>query len=116
MAAYGDAKWWGDVDIALNSPVTEIATFPAKDPTVSPLAYRLVGSDGGVFNFGVDPLPVPFSAASHGSAKPTPDPVISITSTITGKGYWLMAQDGRMLDGGVIEFGDAPFLGHTLYR
>ncbi len=61
--------------------------------------YNLVGSDGGVFNFGT---------TLYGSlgAQHLNKPIVGIASAPDGKGYWLVASDG-----GVFAFGDAPFLG-----
>ena len=61
--------------------------------------YWLVGSDGGIFNFG--------SAAFHGSTGnlKLARPVVGITPTPSDAGYWLVASDG-----GVFAF-NAPFEG-----
>jgi hypothetical protein len=61
--------------------------------------YWLVGSDGGIFNFG--------SANFDGSAGSLPlqRPVVGITRDPSNSGYWLVASDG-----GVFAF-NAPFVG-----
>ncbi len=59
-----------------------------------------MGSDGGIFSFG--------TAAFHGSMGGTPlqRPVVAITPTSTGNGYWLVASDG-----GIFSFGDSTYHG-----
>jgi hypothetical protein len=59
-----------------------------------------VGSDGGIFSFG--------SATFHGSMGSThlQRPVVGITPTSTGNGYWLPASDG-----GIFSFGDSTYYG-----
>ena len=59
-----------------------------------------MASDGGVFTFG--------DAGFFGStgAMHLNKPVVGMTGTPDGKGYWLMASDG-----GVFTFGDAGFFG-----
>ncbi len=61
--------------------------------------YWLVGSDGGIFNFG--------SAQFHGSTGNLKlnRPVVGITPKADGTGYWLVASDG-----GIFGF-NAPFVG-----
>lgn len=53
--------------------------------------YRLVASDGGVFDFG--------RATFHGS-------IVGMAASPDGTGYWLVASDG-----GVFTFGTASFHG-----
>ncbi|HZQ27786.1 MAG TPA: SdrD B-like domain-containing protein, partial [Acidimicrobiales bacterium] len=62
--------------------------------------YSMVGSDGGVFNFG--------GAAHKGSLAGTPlaGPIVGMAYTPSGNGYWLAASDG-----GVFAFGDAAYFG-----
>jgi hypothetical protein len=59
-----------------------------------------VASDGGVFSFG--------SASYYGSmgGKKLTNPVVGITATPDGKGYWEVASDG-----GVFSFGSASYYG-----
>jgi hypothetical protein len=64
------------------------------------LGYRLVGSDGGVFDFGNYPF-----CGSTGSIQLS-QPVVGVASTPDKGGYWLVASDG-----GVFAFGDANFYG-----
>ncbi|HEY2214481.1 MAG TPA: hypothetical protein VGH31_05445 [Acidimicrobiales bacterium] len=61
--------------------------------------YWLVGSDGGIFNFG--------SATFQGSTGNLKlnRPVVGITPTLSDNGYWLVASDG-----GIFAF-NAPFVG-----
>ena len=64
-----------------------------------PQTFSLVAADGGVFSFG--------NAAFYGSMGGAFNaPVVGITATPDGKGYWLVAADG-----GVFSFGDAVFAG-----
>jgi hypothetical protein len=60
----------------------------------------MVASDGGIFAFG--------DAGFFGSmgGQPLAQPIVGITSTIDGQGYWMVASDG-----GIFAFGDAEFLG-----
>ena len=64
--------------------------------------YWVVGSNGGVYNFGAAP--------NYGSeaGKALKAPVIGMAPTATGLGYWLVAADG-----GIFTFGDAKFYGST---
>jgi hypothetical protein len=70
---------------------------PAPAPTYG---YWLVGSDGGIFNFG--------SAQFYGStgSLKLQRPVVGISPTTNKGGYWLVASDG-----GIFAFGDAGFFG-----
>jgi hypothetical protein len=73
----------------------------------------MVGNDGGVFAAQIDPegssphlLPAPFYG-SLPSLGITPDaPIVGISATPDGRGYWLVGADG-----GVFSFGDAVFHG-----
>jgi hypothetical protein len=62
--------------------------------------YWLVGSDGGIFNFG--------AAGFYGStgSMTLQRPVVGITPTNDNRGYWLVASDG-----GVFSYGDSTFVG-----
>ncbi len=66
----------------------------------APRGYWLVGSDGGIFAFGV--------AGFYGStgSLSLQRPVVGITPTSDKHGYWLDASDG-----GIFAFGDAGFFG-----
>ena len=55
------------------------------------------------FAFGADA-----KLANDGAAIRTNAPIISMASTPTGAGYWLVATDG-----GIFAFGDAQFYGST---
>jgi hypothetical protein len=61
--------------------------------------YWLVGSDGGIFSYGLAPF-----EGSTGSLR-LQRPVVGITRTPSNSGYWLAASDG-----GVFAF-NAPFVG-----
>jgi hypothetical protein len=62
----------------------------------------LVASDGGIFSFG--------DARFFGStgAMRLNRPIVGMTSSPSGRGYWLVASDG-----GIFSFGDARFFGST---
>ena len=68
----------------------------------SPIPYRLVASDGGIFSFGDAPF-----AGSTGAMRLN-RPIVGMAATPSGHGYWLVASDG-----GIFSFGDAPFAGST---
>jgi hypothetical protein len=61
-----------------------------------------VGTDGGIFAYG--------DATFCGStgAIPLNKPIVGMTTTPFGKGYWMVASDG-----GIFSFGDAQFFGST---
>ncbi len=61
-----------------------------------------MASDGGIFAFG--------DARFHGStgAIHLNQPIVGMTSSPSGQGYWLVASDG-----GIFAFGDATFRGST---
>jgi hypothetical protein len=70
-------------------------------PPIVLTGYRLVGADGGVFDFG--------NATYHGSLPGdgiSVHDVVGIVATPTGGGYWLVGSDG-----GVFAFGDAAYHG-----
>ncbi|MCZ7525969.1 MAG: hypothetical protein M5U14_06020 [Acidimicrobiia bacterium] len=73
---------------------------PPVPPRPSGRGYRLVGPDGGVFDFG--------EASFTGSLAGTRlnGPVVAAAGSPTGRGYWLAGADG-----GVFAFGDAGFHG-----
>ena len=75
--------------------------------------YWLLGADGGVFSFGdaqfYGSLPqIGYAPAGSGRPHELNAPLVGISSTLDGKGYWLVASDG-----GVFTFGDAQFYGST---
>jgi hypothetical protein len=72
-------------------------SFPV---TAAPRGYWLVGSDGGIFNFGAAGF-----FGSTGSLQ-LQRPVVGIVPTKSRQGYWLDASDG-----GIFSFGDAGFFG-----
>ncbi|MHB1785749.1 MAG: hypothetical protein ACYCS7_06305 [Acidimicrobiales bacterium] len=75
-------------------------TLHALTVPASGAGYRLVGSDGGVFDFG--------GAGFYGSAGGLHlnQPVVGMANTPDGRGYWLVAADG-----GIFSYGDASFHG-----
>ena len=81
--------------------IHDITPSPSpRFPASSPNGFWLVGSDGGIFNFG--------RAAFYGSTGSLnlQRPVVGITPTATRSGYWQVASDG-----GVFAFGDAGYFG-----
>jgi len=73
---------------------------PGSPPVARGSGYRMVGSDGGVFDFGA----APFCGSEGGIALDAS--IVGMAQTGDGLGYWLAAQDG-----GVFAFGDAGFWG-----
>jgi hypothetical protein len=92
----GGARSFGQVTVALDSPIVGIAATPSGG------GYYLVGADGGVFAFG--------DAAFYGStgADHLAAPIVGMAVAAGGAGYWLVGADG-----GVFAFGDARFHGST---
>jgi hypothetical protein len=78
--------------LGLNAPIVSVAAGHHG-------GYDVVGSDGGVFNYGGG-----FYGSTGGMRLNRP--VDGMAFTRDGMGYWLVASDG-----GVFSFGDAPFLG-----
>ena len=64
--------------------------------------YRMVASDGGIFNFGES------SFLGSTGALSLNQPIVGMAATPSGRGYWLVASDG-----GIFAFGDARFFGST---
>lgn len=85
----------------VNAPVVGILTHPSWGDK----AYIEIGADGGTFSMG--------GAPNYGSTGNVAlnKPVVGGAVTSTGKGYWLVAQDG-----GVFPFGDAEFAGTVEWR
>ncbi|MHB8293754.1 MAG: hypothetical protein ACYDH5_03855 [Acidimicrobiales bacterium] len=84
-------------------PLRTLLSGAAMNPNGT--AYREVGTDGGVFDFG--------GAAFYGSLpamgiKPAA-PIVGIARTANGNGYWLLGADG-----GVFSFGNARFYGSAV--
>ncbi|WP_298404420.1 G1 family glutamic endopeptidase [Ferrimicrobium sp.] len=87
----------------LNAPIVAIIATPDGK------GYWLIAKDGGVFDFG--------DAHFYGStytygltgltgSHPLNAPIVGMAAAPNGGGYWLVAADG-----GVFDFGDAPFEG-----
>jgi predicted outer membrane repeat protein len=74
--------------------------FPAPPTPTPTTGYWMVGSDGGIFNYG--------NAGFHGSmgGQHLNAPIVAMAGTADGGGYWLVASDG-----GIFNFGDAVFHG-----
>ncbi|MHB8293752.1 MAG: hypothetical protein ACYDH5_03840 [Acidimicrobiales bacterium] len=90
------------VGITPSGPIPLKTLLSGAEMNPNGTAYREVGSDGGVFDFG--------GAAFYGSLpamgiKPAA-PIVGIARTANGNGYWLLGADG-----GVFSFGNARFYG-----
>ncbi len=85
-----DPQLTGDAGTSVNLQV------PCNAPTATPTGYYMVGTDGGVFNFGN----LPFCGST--GAITLNQPVVGIATTQNAGGYWMVARDG-----GVFAFGDA---------
>lgn len=93
--------WWGP--LLKGETVMPNAKCVAFLPTPSGLGYRLIGADGGVFNYGdANDL-----GSIPGQQIHLNTPVTAAASTPSGNGYWLVSEDY-----GVFSFGDASFYGH----
>jgi hypothetical protein len=81
-------------------PMSSPPPPPPPPPPAATHGYWLVGSDGGIFNFG--------AAGFYGSTGSLhlQRPIVGITPTSDRSGYWLVASDG-----GIFAFGDAGFHG-----
>ena len=92
----------GTVDVTVTTSTGTSAFGAADTYTYSPDGYVLVGSDGGIFNYG--------DAGFFGSAGALRlnKPIVGVATTPDGKGYWLVATDG-----GIFNYGDAGFFGST---
>ncbi|MHB8188909.1 MAG: glycoside hydrolase family 25 domain-containing protein [Ferrimicrobium sp.] len=112
---FGDASFYGNPYTLglsglsgphpLNAPIVGIAAAPGG------AGYWLVAADGGVFNFG--DAPFKGSVYTYGitgltGSHPLNAPIVGIAASPGGTGYWLVAKDG-----GVFDFGSAPFEGST---
>ena len=75
---------------------------PCSAPSTTPVGYRFVATDGGVFNYGNQPF-----CGSTGAIHIN-QPVVGIANTPDAGGYWTVAKDG-----GIFSFGDAKFYGST---
>lgn len=81
------------------TPAASFAADMATDPDQS--GYRVAGGNGSVYAFG---------ASHHGSRSGSSvrPPAVGIEPTPTGKGYWLLLKNGR-----VMRFGDAALHGRV---
>jgi hypothetical protein len=88
--AFGDAKFWGSAhDLDLNAPIVGI------ERTASGNGYYLVAADGGIFAYGDAEF---FgSAASLNLNWMDDNPVLGMTVTDDGLGYWMTSFDGVCL-------------------
>ncbi len=88
-----------DLTSASTSPGVVLATSVNTVNVVASQGYRMVASDGGIFDYGV--------ASFFGStgAMHLNKPVVGMAATPDDQGYWLVASDG-----GIFSFGDAQLL------
>jgi hypothetical protein len=84
------------------APINLGITVPCTPPAGTPMGYRLVASDGGIFTYGNLPF-----CGSTGAIRLN-QPVVGMAGTSDGGGYWMVARDG-----GVFAFGNAAFFGST---
>jgi hypothetical protein len=105
------AAWAQSCGGSCGGDVRELYTAPIDlsnglvvpcQPPAGPAGYRLVASDGGIFNFG----DLPFCGST--GAISLNQPVVGMAATADGGGYWTVARDG-----GIFAFGDAGFFGST---
>jgi ribosomal protein L24E len=110
---FGNAKFYGSTfsdgitglggKHPLNAPIVGMAVVPG--------GYYLVAADGGVFDFGAAKFlgsTYSYGITGLSGSKPLNAPIVGIVPTPSGNGYWLVAKDG-----GIFDFGSAPFLGST---
>jgi acetyl esterase/lipase len=86
--------------LAMTTITPQVAGGATATAPQSQYGYRIVASDGGVFDYGN----VPFHGSMGGH--PLNEPVVGLASTWDSAGYWEVASDG-----GVFSFGDAGFYG-----
>jgi len=82
------------------TPEVQLVTSPQGTNVIRSPAYRLVASDGGIFNFG--------QSSFHGSAGNLHlnSPIVATAATADQQGYYEVAADG-----GIFTYGDAGFFG-----
>ncbi len=95
-------KTWTAQGAGTPTNTTAPNTSPQAEEASRDQGYTLVGSDGGIFNYGTSQF--------HGSTGDLRlnQPVIGLANKAGGTGYWLVARDG-----GIFTFGDAEFFGST---
>ncbi|MGH9105553.1 MAG: beta strand repeat-containing protein [Acidimicrobiales bacterium] len=102
--AHGVGKTIVTLSDAAEGAISSSASAPVIFSSSGSAGYRLVGSDGGVYDF---KTPFYGSCEVNGTRCDKLDRhVDGIASTPDGRGYWLVARDG-----GVFAFGDARFYG-----
>jgi len=110
---FGDAAFYGSTytygltglggSHPLNAPIVGGAAAPDGQ------GYWLVGRDGGVFDFGSAKFygsTYTYGLTGLGGSHPLNAPIVGMAADPQGGGYWLVGSDG-----GVFNFGDAPFEG-----
>jgi hypothetical protein len=105
VLAFGDAHFLGSVPNLPVGPIVGMAATPTGD------GYWLTSSDGRVFAFGDAVL----NGAAAGRADagltegpPSRAPIVSMASAPSGRGYWLVAQDGGVFAVNVPFRGSVP--------
>lgn len=101
--------YYGAVPVYDSTDPVEFSPDPLEGPKfITDIAmssdnkgYWLVGTDGGVFAYGV-----PFYGSRGGAADLDASPMVGIAADPLGRGYWLCSADG-----GVFAFGEAGFYG-----
>ncbi len=97
----GGAPYQGGLD-------GSIPPYPIIDlvPTPNENGYRLIGADGGVFDFNANTLTDGSLPDTGVAGDLLPDPIVAGASSSSGDGYWLVTSAGK-----VFAFGDAAFSG-----
>jgi hypothetical protein len=90
--------------------MSEFGQYPTASPPVAVEAcavggYWIVTADGGVFAFGG----APFLGSLSGT--PLSSPIVSASSTPSGRGLFLMGQDGA-----IYAWGDAVYEGRLVFN
>ncbi|WP_298446075.1 hypothetical protein [Ferrimicrobium sp.] len=91
--------------------VTAAWPIMAITASASGKGYLMAAQDGGIFNFGgaaFDGNTYTDGLTGLSGAHPLAAPIVGMAANPTGAGYWLVAADG-----GVFDFGGAPFKGST---
>jgi len=91
----------GTVDVTATTFGGTSSTSAADQFVYATSGYTMVGSDGGVFNFGT----VPFEGSLPGLGVKVNN-IVGIVPTADSQGYWMVGSDG-----GAFAFGDAGFVG-----
>ena len=88
---FGDAQFYGST----GAMKLERAGASAWARPAGGSGYWLLARDGGMFSFG--DADVPRLAAGHRAGARAPATAVAFTGTRTGRGYWIVLADGRVL-------------------